>query len=230
MDQLDASPQPPPTVPATVSTHGDGWVAVVPDAATIRIGVTVTKPDLPAARAEAAQLAGAIIASAKKADIPAKDMQTTSYRIQAVYDTRPKAKAAIRGYEVSNTVTITVRDLNHLPAVLDAAIASGANQVQGPDFFMQRPEVAEDEARRLAMASARRRAEVLAATEGASLGRVRSIADGVSRGISPRMAFRAAESLDAGPATPIEAGTERISASVDVTWDLQEATPDKNSD
>jgi uncharacterized protein YggE len=55
------------------------------------------------------------------------------------------------------------------------------------------------------------------------LGRVRSIADGVSRGNSPRMAFRAAESFDAGPATPIEAGTERISASVDVTWDLREA-------
>jgi hypothetical protein len=221
MDQPDAPPQ-RSTTPATVSTHGDGWVDVVPDAATIRIGVAVTKPTFPAARAEAARLANAIIDSAKNAGIPPQDIQTTSYRLQAVYATRPKAKAAeIRGYEVSNFVTVTVRDLNQLPAVLDAATASGANQMQGPDFIIQHPELAEDEARRLAMASARRRAEVLAATEGATLGRVRSITDGVSRGLSPRMAFRATDSLDAGPATPIEAGTERISASVDATWELE---------
>ena len=71
--------------------------------------------------------------SAKNAGIPPQDIQTTSYRIQVVRDTGPKAKPAIvRGYEVSNTVTVTVRDLDRLPAVLDAAAAAGANQVQGP--------------------------------------------------------------------------------------------------
>jgi uncharacterized protein len=223
MDEQGIAPSPSSPAPATVSTHGDGWVDVVPDAATVRIGVSVTKPNVPEARAEAAQLANAIIGSAKNAGIPPQDIQTTSYRIQVVRDTGPKAKPAIvRGYEVSNTVTVTVRDLDRLPAVLDAAAAAGANQVQGPDFFVQHPETAEDEARRLAMASARRRAEVLAVTEGATLGRVRAIVDGGSRGgIAPRLAFRAAESSASGPATPIEAGTERIFASVEVTWELQ---------
>jgi uncharacterized protein YggE len=224
MARHDTSNPPLPN-PATVSTHGDGWVDVVPDAATITIGISVTKSTVPEARAEAAQLANAIITSAKDAGVPSRDIQTASYRIAVQYDPKPKAKApAIRGYEVSNTVTVTVRDLDRLSAILDAASAAGANDVSGPDFFVQHPEKAEDEARRLAMASAQRRAEVLAATAGATLGRVRTIVDGVSRGTAPRTAMRGAvPSFDATAATPTEAGTERVSASVDVTWELQEA-------
>jgi uncharacterized protein YggE len=206
----------------TVRAQGEGWVEVAPDAATITVSVQVARPSLPAARDEAASRAAAMIAAAKEAGIPARDIQTGSYRIQPLRDTGPDGNPTVtRGYEVRNAVTVTVRDLDRLPAVLDAATAAGANQVQGPDFFIQHPEEAEDEARRLAMANARRHAETLAATEGATLGPVRSIVDGGSHGPPvPRMAYRAMAVAESAPATPIEAGTERITARVEVVWDL----------
>ena len=209
-----------PPRPRTVTTRGEGWVDVEPDAATIAIGLSIAKPDLAAARNEAAARAAAIIAAIKDAGIPARDIQTSNYRIQVLRDRDPQGNPTVtRGYEVANTVTATVRDLDRLPTVLDAATAAGANQVQGPDFFVQHRENAEDEARRLAMASARRRAEVLATAAGATLGEVRSITDGGPSGPAPRMAYRAV-AADAGPATPIEAGTERIPANVEVVWEL----------
>ena len=76
--------------------------------------------------------------------------------------------ATIVAYDVRNTVSVVVRDLERLPEVLDAATAAGANQVFGPALFLQHPEAHEDEARRLAMASARRRAEALARAAGAT--------------------------------------------------------------
>jgi uncharacterized protein YggE len=204
----------------TVRVEGEGSVDVVPDAATVTLGVIVTAYTLPAAREQAAARAAAIIAANQEAGVPAHDIQTSAYRIQPIRDDASKGDPTLtRGYEVRNTVTVTVRDLDRLPAVLDTAAAAGANQVQGPDFFIQHPEEAEDDARRLAMASARRRAEILAVAAGASLGRVCSIADGGAHGSPvPRMALR--EMAPAAHATPIETGTERITARVEVVWEL----------
>jgi uncharacterized protein YggE len=205
-----------------VLARGEGSVDVAPDAATITVGVHVAKPNLAAARDEAASRAAAVIAAVKKAGIPAGDISTSGYRVYPITDTGADRNPILtRGYDVRNAVTVNVRDLERLPAVLDEAIAAGANQIDGPTFFIQHPEDAEDEARRLAMASARRRAEVLAATEGAALGRVRSIVDGTPhRGPTPRAAYRAMSVSDSGPATPIEAGTEQITATVEVVWEL----------
>ncbi len=206
----------------TVLARGEGWVETTPDAATIGAGVTVTKTSLSAARDEATSRAGAIIAAVKDAGIPARDIQTSGYRVYPLYDTGPERNpTVIRGYDVRNTVTVTVRDLDRLPPVLDAATAAGANQIHGPAFFIQHPEEGEDEARRRAMASARRRAEILAATEGATLGRVRSIVDGeANNGHVSRASYRTMSLAESAPATPIEAGMERITASVEVVWEL----------
>jgi uncharacterized protein YggE len=205
---------------ATVRVRGEGMIEVAPEAATISVGVLVSEPNQKKAREEAAARAGAVIAAVKEAGIPDRDIQTSNYSVspQRNFDSKGKP-IAIVGYDVRNTISVTVRDLDQLPATLDAAMAASANQVSGPDFFILHPEAAEDEARRLAMASARRRAEVLAATAGRTLGAVRSIVEGDSRAPAPRMALMArAAPMDT--ATPVEAGTERIMASVEVTWEL----------
>jgi uncharacterized protein YggE len=217
-EQAARDPHPLPTVLAL----GEGAVDAAPDAARVVIGVQVAKSGLAAARGEAASRVDAAIAAVKAAGIDAWDIQTSGYRVRPLRDIGPDGHpTTTRGYEVRNAVTVTVRDLDALPAVLDAATAAGANQVQGPEFFLQHPEEATDEARRLAMATARRHAELLAAAEGATLGRVRSIVDrGTHGGIVPRVAYRAMAMADSTPATPIEAGVERITASVEVVWDL----------
>jgi uncharacterized protein YggE len=208
------------SLPPTIRVRGEGMVEVAPDAAVIAVGVYVSKPSQKKAREEAAARAGSIITAVKDTGIPDRDIQTSGYSVspQRRFDSKGKP-IAIVGYDVRNTVTVTVRDLDQLAETLDAAMAASANEVSGPNFFIQYPEAAEDEARRLAMASARRRAEVLAGTEGRTLGAVRAIIDGESRSPAPRMA-RLYKMAAMETSTPVEAGTERITASVEVTWEL----------
>lgn len=206
--------------PRTVSARGEGMVEAAPDAARITAGIEVANTSLARARELAARKASAVIAAATTAGIPKRDIQTSAHAIHPQRNAESKGKpAAIVGYDARNTVTIVVRDLARLPEVLDAAVAAGANQVSGPDFFLQHPEDHEDEARRRAMASARRRAEVLAGAAGASLGAVRAIVDGSSP-MAPAPRMMRAMAADAAMPTPIEAGMERITASVEVVWEL----------
>ncbi len=207
-------------IPRTVSAHAVGIVDVSPDGAEIGAGIQVTQTSLAAARDEAARQASAVIAAAKKAGVPASDIRTSRFSIYPQRSAERKGKpAAIVAYDVQNALTFIVRDLEQLPNVLDAVIAAGANQISGPEFFVQHPETFEDEARQRAVASARHRAEVVAAAAGATVGRVISIVDGTPRsGPAPRMML--AKLADAAPPTPIEAGTGRVSASVEVVWEL----------
>jgi uncharacterized protein YggE len=208
------------SLPRTVTSRGEGMVEVAPDAARISVGIAVSRPSVKKARAEAASQAAAIVAALQEAGVPAREMQTSGYTVHPQWSAAARGKpAAIVAYDVRNTISAIVRDLERLPEVLDAATLAGANEVSGPLFFIQHPEEHEDEARRLAIASARRRAEVLAAATGATLGQVRSIVDGQAHRPAPRMAFQARTAVMDAP-TPIEAGTEQITANVEVIWDL----------
>jgi uncharacterized protein YggE len=204
---------------ATVQVRGEGVIEIEPDAATIVAGMLATAATLERARADAAHIASEIIAAARDAGIPDRDIQTSSFTVTPRRDVDKKGNiGAITSYDIRNRVTLTVRDLDDLPSLLDAVISAGSNDLAGPSFFVQHPEQAEDDARRMAMASARRCAEVLAASAGATLGRVVSIVDGDSRQPSPRPLAMA--KFAQADQTPIEAGVERITASVEVTWEL----------
>lgn len=205
--------------PATVQAHGEGIVEVAPDAATIVAGVLATASTLERARADTARVATGIIAAAREAGIPDRDIQTSTFTVTPRRDVDKQGNlGSITSYDIRNRVTLPVRDLDHLPSVLDSIVNSGSNDISGPSFFVQHPEQAADDARRMAMAAARRRAEVLAASAGAHLGRVISIVDGNSRQPSPRPLAMA--KFAQADQTPIEAGVERITASVEVTWEL----------
>lgn len=216
---LDDNGPPKASSEASVRVRGEGVVEVIPDAARISVGIFASRANLKKARQEAASSATGIVAAIKALGIPSRDMQTSRFSIYPRTDRDAKGKETMLGYDVRNTVTITVRDLDQLPVVLDAAVEASANQVTGPVFFIQHPEEAEGEARRLAMASARRRAEVLAREAGATLGRVRSIADyeSGSRGTFRNMRVMASV---AERSIPIEAGTETVAAEVEVVWEL----------
>ena len=205
--------------PATVPVRGEGAIEVEPDAATISAGMLATSATLERARADAARTVNAIIAAARSAGIPDRDIQTSSFTVTPRRDVDKQGNLGpITSYDIRNRVTLTVRDLDHLPSVLDSIVDSGSNDLSGPTFFVQHPERAEDDARRLAMASARHRAEVLAASAGVSLGRVVAIVDGDAYRPAPRPLAMA--KFAQAEATPIEAGVERITASVEVTWEL----------
>jgi uncharacterized protein YggE len=133
----------------------------------------------------------------------------------------PKTSRRRSGYQASNTVSLKVRDISKLGKVLDALVASGANQVNGPNFEIDEPESAYDEARRNALKKAQERADMYAKTLGLRVRRIVSIDEG--GGDRPPVMLRGAmmktmamETAD----TPVAPGESTLSISLNVVFEL----------
>src|SRR5690606_28478513 len=132
------------------------------DIATVSAGVVTQAADADAAmRANAAQMER-VMAAVRRAGIAERDVQTAGVNVHPQYDYRDGSTPKITGYQASNTVNLNVRDIGDLGAVLDALVASGANQVHGPSFDVDQKDAAYDEARRAALTKARARADMYA--------------------------------------------------------------------
>ena len=213
-------PDAPPSQPdsGTIVVPGTGRVSVVPDVADLRLGVAVARPKVDAARSEAARLMDAILAAVDGAGVARRDVRTTMLSIQPRYDYRDGRPPTLTGYELANVVEVTVRDLAKLGDVVDASLAAGATSMDGLTFRVADPAPVEREARRLAMADARSRAEVLAAEGGLAIEGVSDIVEGAAS--RPPMPFPKAERMlaAADAATPVEAGALEVAVSVTVTF------------
>lgn len=217
--QAQETPTAPSSVPMrTVSVSGLGEVRATPDIVTISLGVrSDAKSSAEALEANSSQMA-ALIATLKSAGVAAKDIQTTNFSIWPQYSSS-SSDTRITGYEVSNQVTITVRNLDNFGAVLDAAVKAGGNQVSDIRFGFSTPQALMDQAREAAMADAKRKAAQLAALAEAELGAVVTISEsGASVPMPvPLMMDTAADSS----AVPIESGESAISSRVSVTYELR---------
>jgi uncharacterized protein YggE len=125
------------------------------------------------------------------------------------------------GYEVSNTLTVTVRHLDRLGALLDKSVASGSNRIDGIYFQLAEPGKALDEARRLAAQDASRKAHLYAAALGIGLGPVLSISEsgGLPPPIPMQMKTMGAEAMSAD--VPIARGEQTISIDVNIVWEIK---------
>ncbi len=200
-----------------ITVSASGYADAEPDRATISAGVAAEAETAAAALSANTELMQKVIAGLKESGIDAKDIQTRNFNVEPRYTNPRDGTPTIDGYRVSNQVTLVVRDLKALGGLLDKLVSLGANQVNGLAFEVSRAETLKDEARKEAVANARRRAELLAAAAGADLGEVVTITEEVSYGGPRPMAMRAARA----DAVPIEAGTETLEARVTVTWALK---------
>lgn len=192
-----------------------------PDVATLSTGVVTRATDANAAlRANAEQMTK-VMSTIKSAGIAEKDIQTSGISVNPNYKYNENQPPQITGYEASNTVNIKVRDISKLGKVLDALVASGANQVNGPSFEIDEPEAVYDEARRAALEKAQKRAEMYAKSLGMQVKRIVSVSEGGGfRPPVPMMAMRAvkAEAFDAS--SPVSPGETTLSANLDVVFEL----------
>ena len=211
-------PSRPDRETGTIVVSGTGRVAVTPDLADLRLGVSVARPKVETARADAAAAMDAILQAVDAAGVPRKDVRTTLLSIQPRYDYRDGRAPTLTGYELANIVEVTIRDLAKLGATVDGALAAGATSMDGLTFRLADLAPAEREARQLAMADARARADVLAAAGGLTIEGVSDIVEG---GLArPPMPYGKAErmSMAADVSTPIEAGALEVTVSVTVTY------------
>jgi|SoiMetStandDraft_5_1073268.scaffolds.fasta_scaffold126913_1 hypothetical protein len=207
-----------PTSTGTIVVSGTGRVAVQPDVADLRLGVTVAKPTVEAARGEAAATMDAILRAVDGAGVARADVRTAMLSVQPRYDYRDGRAPVLTGYEIANVVEVSVRDLSALGDVIDATLTAGATSMDALSFRLADPRPAEREARRQAMAEARSRADFLAEAAGVTVQGVSDIVEGQPvRPPGPvAKAERMALAADAG--TPVEAGTLEVAVTVSVTY------------
>ena len=202
----------------SIVVSGTGRVAVAPDVADVRLGVSVTRPTVDAARADAATTMDAILAAVDAAAVPRRDVRTTWLSVQPRYDYRDDRPPTLTGYELANAVEVTVRDLARLGDVVDGTLRAGATSMDGLSFRVADPAPAEREARLLAMAEARSRADVLAEAAGLTITGVSGIVEGAAMPPpGPRMKAERMM-LAADVATPVEAGSQEVTVSVTVSY------------
>jgi uncharacterized protein YggE len=208
----------PPTDAGSIVVSGTGRVAVVPDVAELRLGVAVSRPTVDAARTEAAATMAAILGAVDAAGVPRRDVRTALLSVQPRYDYRDGKAPILTGYELANAVEVTVRDLARLGDVVDGALAAGATSMDSLSFRVDDPAPAEREARILAMAAARARADILAEAAGLTIEGVSGIVEGVA--VPPPGPRMKAERMmmAADVATPVEAGSQEVSVSVTVSY------------
>lgn len=195
----------------TITVNGTGTASTVPDRATFTFGVdTRRKTAVDAAEANNHDMRE-LIDALKNAGVPKEDIQTSQI---SLYPTYSDSESEVTGYEASNSVTVTV-PLAKAGAALQVAVASGANQVDGPSLTKADSDKLYADALRDAVVDARARAEVLADAAGIRVGEVVSIVEGSAP--SGPIAYDMA--LTAQPA-PIEPGRQDVEAGVTVTFAL----------
>ena len=197
---------------------GLGRLTVEPDVATVRLGVAITRPTASEARDAAAATMTAILDSVVTAGVARRDIRTSLLGLGPLTDYSPERGPRVTGYQLTNTVEVTVRDLGAAGRVIDSALAAGASSLDGLEFHLDDPTEAQAAARTAAVEDARRRATTLAAAADVTLGPVVGIVEGSrptamhERGGIMGMALKAAAD------TPVEAGTQEIVVSVVVTF------------
>jgi uncharacterized protein len=210
-----------PAVPAQaidklVTVTGEASLSVAPDAAVIRIGVTSVGKTAKAASEANAKEMTAVLAAIKANGIAARDIQTSRLSLQPQYDPNKAGTARLLGFQVTNQLTITIRDIGKLPELLDSAVGAGANEMSGIEFIVSKQSNLLDQARDDAIADARRKAELYAKAAGAKIGAVVAITE--EGATSPHPVMKA---LRAG-AVPIAPGEQTLRASVTVSYELMQ--------
>ena len=222
---MNAPAQTPPAVASAdgtmLSVSAQAEARRVPDIATLSAGVVTQATDANAAMRANADEMTRVVAAIKAAGISERDIQTSGVNLNPQYRYAENLPPAITGYQASNNVNITVRDIGKLGKILDALVATGANQVNGPSFDVEDKESAFDEARRAAVEKARGRAEMYAKTLGMRVRRIVSISEGSGYNPPrpmPMMAMARMEKSDAD--TPISPGESTLSVNLDIVFEL----------
>lgn len=201
-----------------ITVSGAGQVSAAPDMAQISAGVVSESPRAADAVKATSAAMQKVLAALDAAGIEKKYVQTNRFDVGPVYAddvSRSGGRPSIVGYRATNQVQVEVHGVDKVGAVLDALVGAGANELGGISFGIAETAPLLDEARRKAIADARRKAELFASAAGVVLGSVLGIDESGGGGPVP-VAFgrMMAESVSA----PVAAGELDLSASVTVRF------------
>lgn len=196
-----------------LSVVGEGKVEVIPDAATVQVGITVnnltTAKDV---QNEIAKINNNIIDEMKKLGVEKKDIKTSGYSIYPNYSYEGASR--IIGYNGNTTLDIKVKDIALASQVVDVATQAGANEIHGTTFTVDKPEKYREQARNKAIENAKEQAKKLSKSLGIKLGKVTNIIESSPGTGDPIMPRTAAEGYGGGESPNFAAGTQTITSVV----------------
>lgn len=202
---------------------GKGEVTVIPDIITLSLGVQVQKASVAEAQAEASEAMDKVIAALKDSGVADKDIQTQYFNIrQRTKWDREREEELVIGYQVSNMVTIKIRDIDKAGTIIDAAVEAGGEfiRIHGLSCSVEDPSAYYEELRKEAVADAEGKAKQLAELAGITLGKATYISEGItypSRVVWEEMAPIPTAAPPAGP-PPISPGETKISLTIQVAY------------
>jgi len=211
--QTDASNQ------STITVTGEGEASAPPDVAYVTVGVQIQDATAAAAVAENSRRLTAVLDAMRARGLSSRDLQTSGLSVSPQLDREQQ----ITGYQATNSVTITVNDVNQAGDLLDAALAAGANRVGGLHFGIRDTAALHEQALADAANVARSRAEALAGSLGLRIVGVQSVTENTATTPQPRaaVAFSGAAAPAPAPPPPVESGELRVSVQVRVAFLFQ---------
>ena len=208
----------------TVAVSGRGEVSAKPDHATVRLGAQVDAETAAEAQSGVNEIMNKVLAQIKELGISERSIRTSSLNLHPIYQQRPRGnngEAEISGYSASNTVQVSLDNLDLIGKVIDAGMAAGVNRLEGVSFELRNDQSQRNDALILAIGEARAKAAAMAPALGVKLGPLREVVEG-GVSIDPPQPFlgRRAAFMSTEMATPIQPGEVRLEASVTLRYDI----------
>jgi uncharacterized protein YggE len=210
-----------PIAGTRLDVSASGEVTRVPDVAIISTGVVTRAATASAAIQQNAARMERVRAALRRAGIEDKDIQTSSINLNPEYTYQQNKAPVLNGYSASNQVSVRFRDIAKTGEILDALVAQGANQINGPNLTIDKPEQALDEARLKAVANGRARADLYARALGMRVVRLLSVSESGGYAAPPPMPVYAMAERSSDASTKIDPGEQKVSVSVAMSFELQ---------
>jgi uncharacterized protein YggE len=205
-------------IQSTITVIGEGTVSIEPDMVQATIGVEIVRPTVKEASAEADVVMNAVFQALQEQGVAEKDMQTSSFSVWTDQSYTPDGSLGEVAYRVSNQVNVTIRDLDKVGDILDAAMAVGANSIYGVSFSLSDPEEVESEARAKAVDNARAKAQELAQLTDLQLGTVVSVSEVIGTGGYYAGGVREAALQGFGGGAPIMSGELELTLQLQIVF------------
>ncbi|GMN02780.1 SIMPL domain-containing protein [Erythrobacter sp. MTPC3] len=221
-----------PAAAATVEIEADGpvielsvfeSVTAAPDIVTIGAGVsTEARTAVEALRQNSAQMR-TVIERLKSLGVDEQDIQTTGINLNPRYDYERNTQTQVfRGYQVSNRVSVKLREIDETGEILDALVTAGATDLSGPVFAIEDDAAAKDEARSRAVERAQARAGAYALMLGYDGVQVLSISEAIanSRPMQQMVARDAIMETGAPASAPVQPGQVSTGVSLTIKYEM----------
>jgi uncharacterized protein YggE len=200
-----------------ISVTGSAQVTATPDAASVMVAVITRDKDAGVAMKVNGKVTTTVVAALKKQGVDEKDVQTSNFMLEQdrSYDEKKK-QDVFNGYVVTNSMSVTVKNLDKLSVVLNSSVENGVESVYGVHFFCTQHEDLLNKARKAAVVDAKRKAQLYADAVGGSLGSLVSLSEetpvvGVMRALNKEIPIEGAV---------LQKGQNTFSVKISTTWNL----------